>query len=284
MRFTSETTSNGVSERLFTLGDITGVLWSPASATGSRPLVLLSHGGGQHKRAPGLLARAQNYVTACGFAVAAIDAPGHGERPRTEHDERLTAIIRQRMATGEPIGPQIARANAERATLAVPEWHVTLDALQNLDCVGAGGPVGFWGVSLGSAIGVPFVAAEPRITAAVFGLVGHETLAEAARRVTVPVEFLLQCDDELVPRDSGLDCLTPSHPGKRACTPTPAATRAYPRSSWKIRRASSPVISSKAALQRTPGNLHCRTLGEPTNRLAQRTRQRGSRNVARHSA
>jgi len=32
MRFTSETTSDGVSERLFTLGDIPGVLWSPAGA------------------------------------------------------------------------------------------------------------------------------------------------------------------------------------------------------------------------------------------------------------
>jgi hypothetical protein len=37
MRFTSQTTSNGVSERLFTLDDIPGVLWSPADATGSRP-------------------------------------------------------------------------------------------------------------------------------------------------------------------------------------------------------------------------------------------------------
>jgi cephalosporin-C deacetylase-like acetyl esterase len=77
-------------------------------------------------------------------------------------------------------------------------------SLQELEYVGTGGPVGFRGVSMGSAIGVPFAAAEPRITAAVFGLVGHETLAEAAARVTVPVEFLLQWDDELVPRDSGL--------------------------------------------------------------------------------
>ena len=37
-----------------------------------------------------------------------------------------------------------------------------------------------------------------------FGLIGHETLAEAAARVSVPVEFLLQWDDELVPRESGL--------------------------------------------------------------------------------
>jgi pimeloyl-ACP methyl ester carboxylesterase len=206
MRFTSETTSNGVSERLFTLDDITGVFWSPADAADGRPLVLLGHGGGQHRKAPGLLARARRYVTACGFAVAAIDAPGHGDRPRTGQDERFAAGIRERVAAGEPIGPQIARHNAALAARAVPEWQATLDALAELPCVsvGAGGPTGFWGVSLGSAIGVPLTAAEPRITAAVFGLAGHETLAEAAARVTVPVEFLLQWDDELVPRDSGL--------------------------------------------------------------------------------
>jgi hypothetical protein len=38
----------------------------------------------------------------------------------------------------------------------------------------------------------------------VFGLASHKGLAEAAGQVTVPVEFLLQWDDELVPRDSGL--------------------------------------------------------------------------------
>ena len=204
MRFTSETTSNGVSERLFTLDGIPGVLWSPAGAAGRRPLVLLGHGGGQHKMAPGLVARAHRYVTDCGFAVAAIDAPGHGDRPRAEQDERFAAGIRERMAAGEPAGPQIARYNTDLAGRAVPEWQSALDALTKLDCVGAGGPVGFWGLSLGSAIGVPFAAAEPRITAAVFGLAGHETLAAAAARITVPVEFLLQWDDELVPRASGL--------------------------------------------------------------------------------
>ena len=82
MHFTSETTADGVSERLFVLGDIHGVLWVSAGATGARPLVLLGHGGGQHKQSPGLVARARRYVTDCGFAVAAIDAPGHGDRPQ----------------------------------------------------------------------------------------------------------------------------------------------------------------------------------------------------------
>ena len=85
---------------------------------------------------------------------------------------------------------------------AVPEWRATLDALQDVGRVS--GPVGYWGLSMGSAIGMPFVAAEPRIGAAVFGLAGHERLGEVAPRITVPVQFLLQWDDEMIPRDSGL--------------------------------------------------------------------------------
>jgi dienelactone hydrolase len=202
MRFTSETISDGVSERLFTLGDIPGVLWSPAGAASRRPLVLLAHGGGQHKKAPGVQGRARRCVTGCGFAAAAIDAPGSGDRPRTEEDERFIAEIRAGMATGEAVGPRIARYNAAQAERAVPEWRETLDALQAQP--GLDGPVGFWGLSMGTATGVPLAAAEPRIAAAVFGLAGHENLAGAAGRVTVPVEFLLQWDDELVPRESGL--------------------------------------------------------------------------------
>ncbi|MEV0398741.1 alpha/beta hydrolase [Actinoallomurus sp. NPDC050550] len=204
MRFISETTSNGVSERLFILDDIPGVLWSPAEATGSRPLVLLGHGGGRHKKDPRLVAGAHRYVAACGFAVAAVDAPWHGDRPTTEEGERLVADIGERIAAGEPIGPLMARYNAVLAPRVVPEWKAALDALQDLDHVGAGEPVGFWGTSMGSGIGIPFVAAERRITAAVFGLAGHYGLAEAAAQITIPVEFLMQWDDEMVPRDSAL--------------------------------------------------------------------------------
>src|SRR5580700_2773157 len=205
MRFTSTTTSDGVREQDFTLDDIPGVLWSPAGAAGPRPLVLLGHGGGgAHKRAPGVLARARRLVTGRGFAAAAIDMPGFGDRPKTAADERFVAEIRATRAAGEPIGPSVARYNAALAERDVPQWRATLDALQALDVVGPDGPVGYWGVSLGTRIGVPLAAAEPRITAAVFGLADGEALAEAAARVSIPVEFLLQWDDELVPRAGGL--------------------------------------------------------------------------------
>src|SRR5258708_4002721 len=127
MRFTSETIADGVSERLFTLGDIPGVLWSPAGAAlpipgpipgpmpGGGPLVLLGQGGGQHKKARAMQGRARRLVTACGFAAAAIDAPGSGDRPRTEEDERFIAEIRGRMTAGEPVGPLVARYNAPPA-------------------------------------------------------------------------------------------------------------------------------------------------------------------------
>jgi dienelactone hydrolase len=64
--------------------------------------------------------------------------------------------------------------------------------------------VGYWGVSLGCGLGVPFVAAEPRVRAAVLGLGGAMASAQAAARITVPVEFLVQWDDERVPRDQCL--------------------------------------------------------------------------------
>jgi pimeloyl-ACP methyl ester carboxylesterase len=204
MDLTSDTTTDGVAEYHFTVSGVPGALWSPAGAVGGRPLVLLAHGGGQHKKTPGVVARARRYVTALGFAAAAIDAPGHGGRPKTVEDERHVAAVREQMAAGEPVAPLIERGNAALAVRAVPEWQAALDGLRELDWVGADGPVGFWGVSMGTAVGVPLAAAEPRIAAAVFGLASHERLAEAAARVTVPVEFLLQWDDELVPRESGL--------------------------------------------------------------------------------
>lgn len=91
------------------------------------------------------------------------------------------------------------------ARRTVPEWQAVLDAVQRLDHVGAG-PVGYWGVSLGCGLGVPFVAAEPRVRAAVLGLGGAaaSTSAGNAARITVPVEFLVQWDDERVPREQGL--------------------------------------------------------------------------------
>jgi predicted dienelactone hydrolase len=93
VRITSATSSGGVLEQLFALGEIPGVLWTPEGAAGPRPLILMGHGGGQHKKAPVIVAQARRLVAECGFAVAAVDVPGHGDRP---------ALARRRVMGPEP--------------------------------------------------------------------------------------------------------------------------------------------------------------------------------------
>ncbi|BBJ45678.1 hypothetical protein SSPO_083960 [Streptomyces antimycoticus] len=203
MRFTSETSSDGVREQLFILGEIPGVLWTPEGAAGTRPLILMGHGGGQHKKAPDILTCARRSVAECGFAVAAVDVPGHGDRPVVEEYDRIATENQARVAAGEELAPLIADFQALVARRTVPEWRAVLDAVQRLEHVGPG-PVGYWGISLGCGLGVPFVAAEPRVRAAVLGLGGALASAGDAARITVPVEFLVQWDDERVPRAEGL--------------------------------------------------------------------------------
>jgi dienelactone hydrolase len=205
MRFTitSSATADGVTERLFTLGEIPGVLWTPEGATGIRPLILVGHGGGQHRAAPRIVAGARRFAAECGFAAVAIDAPGHGDRPKTAELDRAFTEMRTRAAAGEPMFPLVAGLHTLLAEQSVPEWRSVLDAVAELDDVGAG-PVGYLGMSLGCGLGVPLVAAEPRIRAAVLGLFGALGLTEAAARITVPVQFVMQWDDERVPRQEGL--------------------------------------------------------------------------------
>lgn len=158
---------------------------------------------GQHKKASGIVARARRFVAECDFAVAAIDVPGHGDRPKDEEYDRIATENQARVDAGEDLAPLIAGFQALVARQTIPEWRTVLDAVQQLDHVGAG-PVGYWGVSLGCGLGVPFVAAEPRVHAAVLGLGGSLATAEAAARITVPVKFLMQWDDERVPRAQSL--------------------------------------------------------------------------------
>jgi pimeloyl-ACP methyl ester carboxylesterase len=205
LTFTAETSSDGVVDRSFTVGDVPGVLWSPASAAPGAPLLLMGHGGGLHKRAPGLAARARQAVARDGFHVAAIDAPGHGERARSHQDQQwVDAMVRAR-EDGEPLAPIIAPFNGSLAERAVPEWRATIDALQSLPEIGTDAAIGYSGMTLASAIGIPLAVAEPRIRAAIFGGVFvYDALLESARRLTIPMEFLLPWDDDEIDRESGV--------------------------------------------------------------------------------
>ena len=179
---------------------VPAVVWLPADDAGPRPVVLVGHGAGGHKAAP-IVARTASLVTALGLAAVSIDFPYHGDRT-PPGEVGLTAAQRR-----ERLGLDGWRErNARAVPQAVADWRAALDAVQALDEVGTG-PAGYLGLSLGARFGLPLVAAETRITAAVLGLFGTaETgpVADSARQITVPVLFLLQWDDELYPRDGGL--------------------------------------------------------------------------------
>ncbi len=211
MQFVSEHTERGVAERRFDLEVekqvVPGIIWAPEGARGTRPLLLVGHGGTQHKRIDTILSRARTFVRHQGYAVVAIDAPGHGDRITEEEAARMREQTQARIRRGAEMTPEQARQWAGRNARAVNEWKATLDAVEALDYVGKG-PVGYWGVSMGTAIGVPFVATEPRVKAAVFGLAGlrpgAEAFEKAARSITIPLVFMFQWHDEVASREGGL--------------------------------------------------------------------------------
>ncbi|NED56699.1 alpha/beta hydrolase [Micromonospora aurantiaca] len=204
MRFTSEQRlADGVRERTFILGEIPGLLWTPASASEPAPLILLGHPGGLRRMYPRLVARAEGCV-AQGFAAAAIELPGSGDRPASAAAEQARADLRRALAAGEPVADEIVdRLVLPLVEKAVPECRAALDALLALPEVG--GPVGYAGGVI--SIGVRLALVEPRIVAALLfaGSFVPRTIIEEARQVTIPLHVLLQWDDEGNDRQMALD-------------------------------------------------------------------------------
>jgi dienelactone hydrolase len=211
---THDQVEDGIRSRRFEIVNegetVPGMLWTPEGATGGRPKVLFGHGGSQHKKAANIVALAKALVRDHGYASVSIDAPGHGERVSEEERERG----RQRAAARERARREATRTGRELAhhlgtadqpyppffLRGVRDWTVVLDEVEQLPDVGPG-PTGWWGVSMGTSIGLPFVAGEPRITCAVLGLASavprpaHDDYLGWARSLTLPVLFLAQRDD-----------------------------------------------------------------------------------------
>src|ERR1700756_932691 len=108
MQVSDERSQDGVTRRSFEVtvaGEaVPAVIWAPEGAKGPRPLVLMGHGGSQHKKTPTLSARARCYARHLVYAVLAIDAPGHGDRISREQAEALAqdvgARVRGEVAAG----------------------------------------------------------------------------------------------------------------------------------------------------------------------------------------
>lgn len=155
-----------------------------------RPLVLVGHGGTGHKDSQLVRDVAFPLAEQHGFVVAAIDGPVHGDR-RTPFaaGPAVRDEFRALWAAGGSIDPM------------VEDWQATLSGLLEMPEVDAGA-VGYYGISMGTAYGLPYVAADQRVRAAVLGMcgtrrAGSEQLANDAKRIAVPVLFQRQSDDPL---------------------------------------------------------------------------------------
>lgn len=202
MRFTAERRlDDGVLEREFLLGEIPGFLWTAGSAPA--PLLLIGHPGGLRLMRSRLSARARYYAAEHGFAAAAIELPGGGDRPPLPAIEQARADLRRALEAGEPVEEIIDALVLPLVEKAAPEWQATLDALLALPEIS--GPVGFEGGVI--SIGIRLAVVEPRIAAAVLfaGSFVPGTMLEEARKVAIPLQVLLQWDDEANDRQLALD-------------------------------------------------------------------------------
>ena len=190
----------GAVERSFRVGDVPGVLWSPATASAPPPVVLLGHGGSGHKRAEHEQQRARS-LAAAGIAAVAIDGPYHGDRV----PEPMTAAEYQRRTIAA--GPDVVTDGM------IADWTATVDALGTfVDTT----RIGYLGMSMGARFGIPY-AATAGLSCVVVGKFGLTSprfppeldmsarIARDAEAMSMPVLFHMQWDDENFPRAGQLE-------------------------------------------------------------------------------
>jgi alpha-beta hydrolase superfamily lysophospholipase len=167
------------------------VLWLPRRPPAA--LLLACHGGGGHKQAKSIQAYVDAFLP-LSIAVLAIDGPVHGERRQDGNLDPDLAKTSFRQAWIAGVG-QIDIAKDFSAALDVASQR---PALANL-------PVGYIGVSMGTAYGIPLLAIDKRITAAVLGMWGLsypacEHLPGYAAQVSCAIWFNQQWDDAIFDR------------------------------------------------------------------------------------
>lgn len=180
---------------------VPGMAFRPSNTTAALPTVLMGHGGSGHKGNDRMLMLGELFAERFGWCAISIDGPVHGDRgPVTDPlQPEYSAMWRD----GSPVDQMIG------------DWCAVVDAI-----VGNGladqTRLGYWGLSMGTLFGIPYVASDTRIKVAVLGKAGFTgTSADRAGigphferyapLVMQPTMFTMQWDDERFERAGQLD-------------------------------------------------------------------------------
>lgn len=205
MRWNEENeATGGVRARRFAVDSagrrVPGVLWTPSDADDQAPipLVLVGHGAAAHKQADQPTWVAQRLVHRHGIAAMAIDGPVHGERRTDGSLDRETVSA----------DFQVEWAREEGVDDMLLDWRAAIDGVRGLPQF-ADGPLGYWGLSMGSIYGIPLLASDASVRAAAIGLIGATAPTEVrlmadAPSVAASVWFVAQRDDQVFPFEDAL--------------------------------------------------------------------------------
>ena len=205
---------------------VPALVLTPEDASGQRPLVLLGHGVADSKDDAKMLAIARWLVRRERWAAVLIDGPVHGERRSSE---------------GADVSREGTVALTKRETYEemTDDWRRTLDACGELPDVG-NQRAAYLGFSMGTLLGVPMMAADPRLCCAVFAIGGAiserqpDLLTRAAKQIKRPVLMINQSEDQRFSREAAFrlyDALSGPkriffHPGGHSAVPREAMERA----------------------------------------------------------
>ncbi len=190
---------DGVATREFRISrvgrrDITGALWMPDTPSGARSLVCFGHGAsGDRYQFPA--SRLAADLTAQGIAMLSVEGPDHGLRQTGE---------------GGRAGMIADLLREDAMSDMCDDWNEAVELVCARNALDPA-RIGYFGLSMGSAYGIGFLAQRSRVAVAVLGLwadveaIPHnETVLACARALTAPTLFLTQLDDEFLPVDGSI--------------------------------------------------------------------------------
>ena len=174
--------------------DITGAVWLPEEAMTDK-LICFGHGASGDRFQPPVSELAQKFA-AEGHPVLALDGPDHGLRQTGE---------------GGRAGMFADIMREECLDEMTRDWTSAIDALKSEFDIAAS-TLAYFGLSMGTTYGLPFLAGRSDVAVAVLGLwalrngVPHnDDFRACAEKLDLPVLFIMQADDEFWPQETYIE-------------------------------------------------------------------------------